>query len=240
MCSGHCPWHARKGAGMTTDVLEGKTAVILGFARQGQALARWLPSVGANVVVSDTRDLGDLADSLLDFLNTPITYALGGHPLELLDNADLLCLSGGVSPSIPICVAAVERGIPLTNDAQLFLERCPAPVVGITGSAGKTTTTTLVGQMCEAMSRTTWVGGNIGEVLLDNLIDMEPGHIVIMELSSFQLELMTRSPHIACVLNVTPNHLDRHGNMEAYMAAKAHIFLHQRSDDVCIFGYDDP
>lgn len=225
---------------MLADPLEGKNVVILGFARQGQALARWLPTVGAKVIVSDKRNLGDLADALLDFLDSDITYALGGHPLELIDYADLLCLSGGVSPDLPIVTAAVDRGIPLSNDAQLFLERCAAPVIGITGSAGKTTTTTLVGQMCEMSGRTTWVGGNIGDVLLDNLIDIRPEHLVVMELSSFQLELMKRSPQIACVLNVTPNHLDRHGSIEAYMAAKSHIFLHQKSDDICVFGFDDP
>src|SRR3954469_138604 len=117
---------------MMPDPLDGKTVVVLGFARQGQALARWLPTVGAKVIVSDTRNLGDLADSLLDFLDSDITYALGGHPLELIDYADLLCLSGGVSPEIPICVAAIDRGIPLSNDAEIFLERCPAPVIGIT------------------------------------------------------------------------------------------------------------
>jgi len=225
---------------MVTDPLESKTAVVLGFARQGQALARWLPTVGANVIVSDSRSLGDLADALLDFLDSDVSYALGGHPLELLDEADLLCLSGGVPPDLPICLAAIERGIPLTNDAQLFLERCPAPLIGITGSAGKTTTTTLVGLMCEATNRTTWIGGNIGDVLLDNLPDIESDNLVVMELSSFQLELMTRSPQIACVLNVTPNHLDRHGTMEAYMAAKAHIFLNQKPEDICVFGFDDP
>ena len=106
---------------MTPDPLDGKTVVILGFARQGQALARWLPTVGAKVIVSDKRDFGDLADALLDFLTSDIQFALGGHPLELLDEADLLCLSGGVSPTLPICVAAAERGIPLTNDALLFM-----------------------------------------------------------------------------------------------------------------------
>ncbi len=224
---------------MTPDPLKGKTAIILGFARQGQALARWLPSVGARVIVSDTRPFGDLADAMLDFLDSDITYALGGHPIELLDGTDLLCLSGGVSPTLPICVEARRRGIPLTNDAQLFMERCAAPVIGITGSAGKTTTTTLVGLMCESSNRTTWVGGNIGDVLLDNLADIASDHLVVMELSSFQLELMNRSPHIGCILNVTPNHLDRHGTMEAYMAAKARIFLHQTAQDLCIFGYDD-
>ncbi len=225
---------------MSTDPLDGKTAVILGFARQGQALARWLPSVGAKVIVSDTQDFGDLADVLLDFLDAPIEYALGGHPLSLLDEADLLCVSGGVPLTIPIIQDALSRNITVTNDAALFLERCAAPIIGITGSAGKTTTTTLVGKMCEAAGRTTWVGGNIGDVLLDPLPSIQPDHDVIMELSSFQLELIERSPQIACVLNVTPNHLDRHGTMEAYMAAKAHIFLNQKADDLCVFGFDDP
>src|SRR5258708_7215884 len=169
------------------DPLEGKTAVVLGFARQGQALARGLPTIGANVIVSDMHDLGDLADVLLDYLTSPISFALGGHPLSLLDEADLLCLSGGVAPTIPICMEAVERGIPLTNDAQLFLDRCTAPVIGITGSAGKTTTTTLVGKMCEMAGRTAWVGGNIGDVLLDKLPNVQAAHTVVMELSSFQL-----------------------------------------------------
>ncbi|MHB8624986.1 MAG: UDP-N-acetylmuramoyl-L-alanine--D-glutamate ligase [Aggregatilineales bacterium] len=237
---------------MSTDPLHGKTALILGFARQGQALATWLPTVGAQVIVSDKADFGDLADALLDYLNAPIRFALGGHPVELLDEVDVVCLSGGVPLDLPIVLAARERGLPLTNDAQLFLERCPVPVIGITGSAGKTTTTMLVGKMCETAGRKTWVGGNTGNVLLEHLAQMQsqehlqehllyvPTHQVVMELSSFQLEIMTRSPEIAAVLNVTPNHLDRHGTMTDYMAAKSHIFLHQQPDQVALFNYDDP
>lgn len=225
---------------MALDNLNNKTAVILGFARQGQALARWLPTVGAKVIVSDAKDFGALADVLLDFIHLPIEYALGGHPVSLLDECDLVCVSGGVPLELPIIQEALQRGIRVTNDAQLFLERCPAPVIGITGSAGKTTTTTLVGEMCKAAGRKTWVGGNIGEVLLEELAEIKPEDQVVMELSSFQLELMESSPKIACVLNVTPNHLDRHGTMEAYMQAKARIFMHQEAENVCIFGYDDP
>lgn len=221
------------------DPLSGKTAVVLGFARQGQALARWLPTVGANVIVSDKRSFGDLAEAILEFIDAPIQYALGSHPLELLDEANIVFLSGGVDPQAPFCVAATQRGIQLTNDAQAFLERCPAPIVGITGSAGKTTTTTLTGLMLKNAGLLTFVGGNIGVVLLDVLPDILPEHRVVMELSSFQLELMTRSPQIAAVLNVTPNHLDRHGTMEAYMAAKAQIFLHQKPEDIAIFNADD-
>lgn len=223
----------------SNDPLFGKTAVVLGFARQGQALARWLPSVGAKVIVSDKRDFGALAEAILEFIDAPIQYALGGHPLSLLDEADILFLSGGVDPKIPLCVEARRRGIPLSNDAQLFLERCKAPIIGVTGSAGKTTTTTLIGEMCKAAQLPTHVGGNIGDVLLTKLTQVRPDHKVVMELSSFQLELMTRSPQIAVVTNVTPNHLDRHGTMENYLEAKAQIFLHQQPNDIAIFNLDD-
>lgn len=222
------------------DPLAGKHVVVLGMARQGTALGRWLPALGARVTLSDTRSAEALAASVAEFAGTPVRFALGGHPLELLDDCDVLCVSGGVPPTLPIVQEAFRRGVAVTNDAQLFLERCPAPVLGITGSAGKTTTTALAGAMCRASGRTTYVGGNIGDVLLDVLPRIAPEDIVVMELSSFQLELMTASPTVAAVLNVTPNHLDRHGTMEAYTAAKARIFQSQRSSDVAIFGYDDP
>jgi UDP-N-acetylmuramoylalanine--D-glutamate ligase len=112
-------------------------------------------------------------------------------------------------------------------------------VIGITGSAGKTTTTALTGEMCRAAGYTTWVGGNIGNPLLTDLGEIQPGDRVVMELSSFQLELMTRSPHIAAVLNVTPNHLDRHGTMENYIAAKRNIVAHQGPEDYAVLGFDD-
>ena len=141
---------------------------------------------------------------------------------------------------LPIVRAAQARGIPLTNDAQLFLERCPAPVIGITGSAGKTTTTTLTGEIVKRAGYRTWVGGNIGEVLLDVLPTIRPTDRVVMELSSFQLDLMTVSPDVAAVLNITPNHLDRHGTMEAYAHAKANILRHQHEpSNVAVLGRDD-
>jgi UDP-N-acetylmuramoylalanine--D-glutamate ligase len=140
---------------------------------------------------------------------------------------------------IPIVEEALERGIPLSNDAQIFLDHCPAPVIGITGSAGKTTTTALVGEMCRLAGLRTWVGGNIGNPLIADLAAIEPGDRVVMELSSFQLEVMTTSPQIAAVLNITPNHLDRHKTMEAYIAAKQNIVAHQTAEDSAVLGYDD-
>ncbi len=213
--------------------------MILGLARQGTALARFLAQVGAEVTVSDRQGEAALADYLTELADLPIRYVLGEHPLSLLDKADLLCLSGGVPVDVPIVVEAQRRGIPLSNDAQLFLERCQAPVIGITGSAGKTTTTALVGEMCRVAGMRTWVGGNIGNPLIADLDEIGPDDWVVMELSSFQLEVMTVSPHVAAVLNITPNHLDRHKTMDAYVAAKRNIVAHQKSEDFALLGYDD-
>ena len=158
----------------------------------------------------------------------------------MLDDCDVLCLSGGVPIDLPIVLEAKRRGIPLSNDAQIFFDVCPAPIIGITGSAGKTTTTTLVGEMlkmeCEAWRveripftlhhlnpRRVFIGGNIGNPLIGDVGRFGQDNFVVMELSSFQLELMTRSPHIACITNITPNHLDQacddgclHCGQEAY------------------------
>jgi UDP-N-acetylmuramoylalanine--D-glutamate ligase len=213
--------------------------VILGLARQGMALARFLAEAGAEVTVSDLQGEEALAGQLEGLTGVPIRYVLGGHPISLLEDADVLCLSGGVPLDIPIVEEALERGIPLSNDAQIFLDHCPAPVIGITGSAGKTTTTALVGEMCRLAGLRTWVGGNIGNPLIADLAAIEPGDRVAMELSSFQLEVMTTSPQIAAVLNITPNHLDRHKTMEAYIAAKQNIVAHQTAEDSAVLGYDD-
>lgn len=217
----------------------GRRVVVLGLARQGLALSRWLAEQGAQVTVSDVKPASALGDALHALEGLPIRFELGGHPLSLLDDCDLLCLSGGVPIDLPIVVEAVRRGVPLANDAQLFVGRCPAPLIGITGSAGKTTTTALVGEMGRAAGRRTWVGGNIGNPLIGDLDAIAVSDIVVMELSSFQLEMMTSSPPVAAILNITPNHLDRHPSMAAYTAAKARILDFQSPQDVAVLGYAD-
>ena len=224
---------------MVADSLQGKRVAILGFARQGKSLARWLPTVGASVVVNDSKTPEQLRLNMTDYPD--VDFVLGGHPETVLDGVDILCVSGGVPLDLPIVQTARWRGIPLQNDAQFFLERCPAPVIGITGSAGKTTTTTLVGEIMRRAGHKTWVGGNIGDVLLDVLPKIRVSDRVVMELSSFQLELMTVSPEIGAVLNVTPNHLDRHGTMEAYLEAKDNLITHQDpANSTAVLGRDDP
>ncbi len=214
--------------------------LILGAARQGLALARWLSLHGARVTVSDMRGADELRlarESLADYR---IDWALGGHPLTLLDSADVLCLSGGIPLTLPIVAGAIQRGIPLSNDSQIFMEVAPCKTIGITGSAGKTTTTTLVGNMAKNVhGEKAFVGGNIGDPLLNYADEMKPDDVAVLELSSFQLDQMTLSPNIAAVLNITPNHLDRHGTMEAYTAAKSRILEFQSREDVAVLGRDD-
>ncbi len=225
----------------------GLRLVILGLARQGMAAARFFLAQGARVTVSDMRSEEPLAAvraALERYVaeNRPagtLQFALGGHPLSLLDDTDLLCLSGGVSPAIPIVQEAIHRGIPLSNDGLLTLRHCRVPIVGLTGSAGKTTTTTLVGLMLETAGRAVHVGGNIGTPLLDRLDTVSAGDRVVMEFSSFQLELFDRSPAIAALLNITPNHLDRHPSMSHYAAAKANILRFQSRSDTCVLSADD-
>ncbi len=148
---------------------------------------------------------------------------------------------------LPLIQEALKRKITLSNDSQIFLEACPCQTIGITGSAGKTTTTSLVGHIAsisiEAGSgsayRKVWVGGNIGTPLLSVVDAMQPTDLAVLELSSFQLEIMTKSVNIACVLNVTPNHLDRHASMEEYTAAKRRILEFQTECDAAVLGSDD-
>ncbi len=217
-----------------------KRVLIIGAARQGTALASYLVAHGARVVLNDRRDADELATVRQSLDDLSIEWVLGSHPLELLDQVDLVCVSGGVPLTLPLIIEAQNRGLPLSNDSQIFLDAAPCKVIGITGSAGKTTTTSLVGQMLFETSNRVWVGGNIGNPLIANLDEMTHDDVVVMELSSFQLELMTCSPDIAAVLNVTPNHLDRHGTMEAYSAAKARILDFQGPGDTAILGHDDP
>lgn len=227
----------------TMDPLHGKRLVILGIARQGTALARFAVGAGAYVTLSDMRPaekLESVIESLSDLPAGCLRLVLGDHPAALLDECDVLALSGGVATDLPIVVEAGRRGIPLTNDSLEFMRRAPAPVVGITGSAGKTTTTALLGEIGQKSGRRTWVGGNIGRPLISDLEKMSAEDLIVKELSSFQLELWQDcSPAIAAILNITPNHLDRHKSMASYTEAKSHILMHQKSDDVAVLSADD-
>ena len=229
---------------MTQTNWQDKRIVIVGAARQGLALARYLAKHGAKVVLNDKRTAEEMQTQMAELAAFGIDWALGGHPLSVLDPApEMVCISGGVPLDNPVVDAAAKRGIRLSNDTEIFLQAAPCKTIGITGSAGKTTTTTLVGRIANASSGKygkIWVGGNIGDPLINYLDEMQPNDLAILEISSFQAEQMTVSPNISAILNITPNHLDRHGTMEAYAAAKAQVLTHQTASDVAVLGRDDP
>lgn len=219
--------------------------VMIGAARQGLALSRYLAEHGAEVILNDSRSDEELEAAREALSGLDITWVTGGHPLSILDDADLVCLSGGVPLDLPLVREAENRRIPLSNDSQIFLEECACTVIGITGSAGKSTTTALVGEIARRHfelrypDNKVWVGGNLGNPLIQYVDEMLEDDLAIMELSSFQLEIMTRSPQIAVILNLTPNHLDRHETMSNYISAKSHILTHQQPDDIAVLNRDD-
>lgn len=225
---------------------EGLKATVIGLAREGTALARFLAERGAEVTVSDLKGEEELKDKMMSLAHLPIRFVLGGHPLDLLEETEVLFVSPGVPLEIPIVQEARKRGIPVSGEARLFCELCPATIIGITGSSGKTTTTAVTGEMLKEAGIPTWVGGNIGRPLIEHLGEIQPQDRIVMELSSFQLKLFGSdfglkpiSPPVAAVLNITPNHLDRHPSMEDYIGAKKNIFLHQKGDGTAVFGYDN-
>ena len=244
---------------LVTREIENVRVLILGLAREGSALARFLAERGASVTVTDIKPSEALTDRISALSGLPLRYALGSHPEALLDETDILFVSPGIPLGIPFLVEARRRGVPLSSETRLFTRLCPALVVGVTGSSGKSTTTALAGELIRAAGRRTWVGGNIGRPLIGDLDKIGPDDVVVMELSSFQLELFgpwpaTRrrggrgflfdptgwSPQVAAVLNITPNHLDRHATMEAYVTAKGHILAHQHPSALAILNFDDP
>ena len=220
------------------SALRGKTAAVLGIGVSNTPLIELLCKNGVNVVACDkkTRDrLGDAADRL-EALGA--TLRLGdGYLTDLA--ADVVFRTPGMRPDVPELLAARERGSVVTSEMQVFFEVCPCPIIAVTGSDGKTTTTTVIAELLKAEGKRVWLGGNLGHPLLSEADQIAPEDYAVVELSSFQLLDMTRSPHIAVMTNLAPNHLDVHRDMAEYIAAKENIFLHQNAGDVAVFNLDN-
>jgi UDP-N-acetylmuramoylalanine--D-glutamate ligase len=221
------------------DRFKGKRATVVGLAREGLALTRFLVAHGAQVTVSDAKGVSELAEALSRLANLPVRLSLGANREEDTVGADMVFVSPGVPPGIPCLAAARRAGVPISSATRLLLQMCPSPIVGVTGSSGKSTTTTLIGEMLRAAGRRVFVGGNLGTPLLERLPEMDEDSWVVLELSSFQLEDVEESPYLAVITNIQPDHLDRHPSMDAYISAKARIFLYQQPQDLVILNYDD-
>lgn len=222
----------------------GQRSLVIGLGREGLDLTRFLARHGATVTVTDQKSADRLAEPLDalradGLLDQRVELCLGGHDAVDLGRVDVVYASPGVPPEHTLLALARQLGIRQSSLIELFFALCPATVLGITGSAGKSTTTSLVGEMFVEAGRDVFVGGNIGRPLLGKLEEMTEQSWVVLELSSFQLEPLQVSPHIAVVTNVTPNHLDRHPSMEAYWAAKGQILAHQSPSDYAVLNADD-
>jgi UDP-N-acetylmuramoylalanine--D-glutamate ligase len=213
-------------------------ALVVGLGREGLALARYLRALGQDVTVCDVRPLPDLAADAAKL------EELGARLIAGTDRPDLapfdtVYLNPAVPKTVPIVSDARALGVPISALTDLFFQICPAHIVGITGSNGKTTTTTLLGMMLARGGIRAHVGGNIGRPLLNEAAAMHAGDWVVLEMSSFQLEWLEASPELAVVTNLTPNHLDRHRTMEEYAAAKLRIVRYQRPDDAVVLCAED-
>jgi UDP-N-acetylmuramoylalanine--D-glutamate ligase len=221
--------------------VEGKRVLVVGLARTGLAAAHVLARRGAAVTVTDARPPWELRADMGDLLANKIGMELGLHREETFLKQDFIVVSPGVLPDMPQLQAARARNIPVVSEIEVASWLLEAPMIGITGSNGKTTTTALLGEILEASAFPTFVGGNIGVPVISAVDEVPRDALVVTELSSFQLEATVNfRPHVAALLNITPNHLDRHPTLEAYIHAKARIFANQTPDDFAILNADDP
>ncbi len=218
--------------------LQGKTVAVLGLGVSNRPLVRLLLEHGCQVVGCDRVEREKLEDEVLELERSGAALRLGAGYLDGLQ-ADVVFRTPGMHPNTPALVKLREAGAFITSEMEVFFELCPCKTLAVTGSDGKTTTTTLISELLKAEGKRVWLGGNIGTPLLSKLPQMEPGDFAVVELSSFQLMDMERSAHIAVVTNLAPNHLDVHKDMDEYIDAKRNIYRFQGSGDVLIVNADN-
>src|SRR6202030_702467 len=221
--------------------LNNKRVLVVGLGKSGVASALFLKAHGARVTVSDTKSGDELHDEIPVLLDHGITVETGGHGERTFRGQDLIVVSPGIPLDAPALVQARALGGFVMGEIELAARFLPGPIVAITGSNGKTTTTTLLGEIMTAAGFPALVGGNIGTPAISLAQRAKPETVIVLEVSSFQLEtIQTFRPKVAVVLNVTPDHLDRHRTFEAYVDAKARMFENQTPEDFAVLNEDDP
>ena len=220
----------------------GREVAVVGIGKSNQSLCRYLLKEGARVTCFDRKTAQELGQIYASLSSLGVGWRLGDGYLRTLPDFHWIFLTPGMRKDYPEILRARELGAVISNETALFLERCKARVAGVTGSAGKTTTSTLTGMILRESfpDVPVYVGGNIGAVLIEEVDRIPEDALVVLELSSFQLELVRQSPAFSMVLNVRPNHLDIHASFEEYAEAKKNIFRFQHPGDWCVLCWDDP
>ena len=220
------------------ESLRHKTVAVIGIGVSNTPLLELLLAEGIRVTACDKRSREQMGEQAEHLEQLGCELHLGADYLKDLD-ADVIFRTPGLRPDVPEIAACVDRGAVLTSEMEVFFEVCPCTIIAVTGSDGKTTTTTIIAELLKAAGKRVWVGGNIGHPLLCEADGILATDYAVLELSSFQLMTMKHSPHIAVVTNLAPNHLDVHRDMAEYVAAKENIFRHQSGEDVAVFNADN-
>ena len=220
--------------------LDGKRVAVIGLGVSNIPLIEYLHEVGSETVIFDSKDINQIEPEIMDkIICYDMEYSLGENYLEKLVDFDIIFRSPSCLPTNPSLQLEASRGAIVTTEIEMFMELCPATIIGVTGSDGKTTTTTLIYEILKAAGYNVYVGGNIGTPLFTKVKDMEPTDMVVLELSSFQLMNMKISPKVSVVTNITPNHLNIHEDMEEYIEAKKTIIEYQDESCTAILNYDN-
>ena len=220
------------------DFLRTKRVALVGCGVTNNGIAKLLAARGVDVTLHDKKEREELGDLCREMEEAGVKLSVGYNYLRSLTE-EVIFRAPGVPFDLPALSAARKEGRVVTSDLEAFFELCPCPIIGVTGSDGKTTTTTLISEMLRAEGKTVHLGGNIGKALFPEIESVSPEDWAVVELSSFQLASMSRSPQVAVVTNLSPNHLDVHGTMEAYVAAKRNILLHQGAFSRAVLNADN-
>ncbi len=218
--------------------LKGRSVTVIGMGVSNVPLIKMLLRAGVDVTVRDKASPEKVAEQAQELESLGAHTILGEGYLQNL-HEDVIFRTPGLSPNTPELAQAVERGSALSSEMEVFFHTCPSHLIAVTGSDGKTTTTTIISEFLKEAGKNVYVGGNIGKPLLPDVADMDPEDYSVLELSSFQLMTMEQSPHVAVITNLSPNHLDYHHTMEEYIRAKKNIFLHQGEEDRLVLNYDN-
>lgn len=222
------------------NYLDGRRVAIVGIGVSNIPLIEYMHEVGAEVTVFDEREIDEIDVEIMNkVICYDMEYSLGEDYLLNLVDFDIIFRSPSCLPSNPALLLEASRGAIITTEIEMFMELCPGIIIGVTGSDGKTTTSTLIYEILKAKGYNCYLGGNIGMPLFTKVSQMVPEDIIVLELSSFQLMNMKISPKISVVTNITPNHLNIHEDMEEYIEAKKSILKYQSKDDIVILNYDD-
>ena len=220
--------------------IKGKYVAIMGMGVSNTPLIRYLMDLDANITVFDKKTEDELGKSFIEeYVLQGVQFSLGENYLDNLHGYDIIFRSPGIRPDVEQIQKEVDRGAILTSEIEKLIELTPSKVIGITGSDGKTTTTTLIYTMLKEEGYNCYLGGNIGTPLFAKIDEMKPDDIIVLELSSFQLMTLKNSPSISIVTNVSPNHLDVHKSYEEYIEAKKNIFRFQNENDIVVLNYDN-